>query len=116
MVLAGLATVVLGTASLLSEGNFTPDVDTELRFYAVWYVASGYLLLRSLSDLAGATVMVRVVGVAFFVAGCARALSWAVVGRPSTLPVILMVVELLLPFVILPWQAAVARNASTARE
>lgn len=111
MVLAGTYAVVLGAPSLLEEGEFTPDVDSELRFFAVWYVAMGYLLLRATSDLPGAAPIVRVVGAAFFVAGCARALSWTTAGRPSTLPIVLMVVELVLPFVIIPWQAKVARAA-----
>jgi hypothetical protein len=34
------------------------------------------------------------------------------VGRPDPIFVALMVIELALPFVLIPWQAAVARSAA----
>ena len=56
---------------------------------------------------------VRLVGGAFFVAGCGRILSWMVVGRPHTSQVVLMAIELALPFVIIPWQQVVASKRVT---
>ena len=111
MIVAGSVTVVMGAESVLREGSFTTDIDSELRFYAVWYVAAGIMLARAVPRVESEALTIRLVGGAFFAAGCARALSWAVVGKPHVSQVVLMVIELCLPFVIIPLQAAVARKA-----
>ena len=110
MVVAGASTVVLGSSSIAGVDAPSPAVDSEMRFYAVWYVVAGIALLRSLARLESATLVVRLVAAGFFVAGCARALSWVVVGRPPAFAIALMVVELVLPIVVVPWHAAVARG------
>lgn len=107
--------MVMGLSSVTGDVVVTPDADSEMRFYAVWYVVAGVLLLRSLSDVAGAGTMVRSVGMGFFAAGCARAVSWIAVGRPGSLAVTLMAIELILPAVIIPWRAAVAEPATSER-
>jgi hypothetical protein len=112
MMVAGTLTVLFGASSVPREGVVTPDVDSEMRFYAVWYPVVGMLLLRSVPRVEAATTIVRLVGAGFFVAGCARALSWAVVGQPHTIAIVLMVIELVLPLVIIPWQRAVVARAS----
>ena len=112
MVVAGSVTVLFGMSPIAGDVVVTPDADSEMRFYAVWYVVVGALLLRSRRDVTGATNIVRFVGFGFLAAGCARALSWGVVGRPGTVALVLMVIELLLPLIVIPWQAAVARRAA----
>ena len=114
MVVAGALTVLFGADSVPREGVVTPDVDSEMRFYAVWYVAMGVLLLRGAPSVENESVVIRLVGVGFFVAGCARALSWIAVGRPHASQVALMVIELILPLVIIPWQASVAKRGRSA--
>jgi hypothetical protein len=110
MVVVGLATVVAGAASVPNEGIVTPDIDTEMRFYAVWYAVSGALLLRAVPNLESETWTVRLVAGGFFLAGCARVLSWIVVGRPHVSAIVLMTLELVLPLMIIPWHAAVRRG------
>lgn len=113
MVVAGAVTVLAGAASLPNEGDVTADVDTEMRFYAVWYVAAGALLLGAVPRVEKETWTIRVVAAGFFVGGCARILSWVTVGRPHVSAIVLMTLELVLPLVIVPWQAAL-RRASEA--
>jgi hypothetical protein len=110
MIVAGGATAVLGVASLPGEGTITPDVDTEMRFYAVWYVVAGVFLLRAAARVESETWTVRLVAGGFFLAGCARVLSWLTVGRPHVSAIVLMTLELVLPLVIVPWQASVRRG------
>ena len=110
MIVAGSATVLLGAESVLREGSFTTDIDSEMRFYAVWYVAAGVLLARAIPKVETEAFTIRLIGAAFFVAGCARVLSWIVVGKPHVSQIVLMVIELCLPFVIIPLQASVARK------
>jgi hypothetical protein len=56
--------------------------------------------------------LIRAVALVFFIAGCGRGLSWVVVGEPPGVAKLLMVIELALPFVIIPWQASVERAAT----
>ena len=112
MLTAGVQGMIGGAEIVLGDEPFSDDVDSEFRFHATWYAAAGILLLRSIERVESEAMIVRAVGVAFFVAGCARALSIVEVGRPETFYVVLMVIEFVIPLVIIPWQAAVARRSS----
>jgi Domain of unknown function (DUF4345) len=107
--IAGTLSVLFGSYIQFDHGEVVPSVDSELRFYAVWYVFAGAALLRAVPEVEDAKITVRAVGVAFFAAGCGRLVSLVVVGRPHLSQLVLMVIELILPFVIIPWQASVAR-------
>ena len=113
MLVAGSLSVVFGASSVLDSGDVTADVDSEMRFYAVWYVVAGAFLLRATRRVEAETWTIRLVAAAFFVAGCSRILSWVVVGRPHLPQLILIVIELILPLVVIPWQASVARGAAS---
>ena len=109
MMVAGSSTVLLGLDSL--PGTASSSVaDSEMRFYAVWYVVAGLLLWRAVGTIATEAHFVRLVSIAFFVAGCARGLSWIVTGAPHWSQIVLMVIELALPFVLIPWQASISRS------
>jgi hypothetical protein len=112
---AGGQTVLAGGDSVLDHGDVSAGVDSELRFYAAWYVVAGALLLRSVPRVETEALIVRAFGAAFFLAGSARLLSLVTVGRPHAFALVLMVLEFVIPVVIVPWQAAVARS-STVRE
>jgi hypothetical protein len=90
-------------------------LDSELRFYADWYVVAGVLLLRGVHRVETEKLVVRAVGGAFFLAGCARLLAIVTVGTPHGFAVFLMIVELIIPAMIVPWQAAVARTTREHR-
>ena len=115
MVAAGGQTIILGAAQVLEGGDFSPGVDSEMRFYAAWYPIVGVALLASIQRVESAGLIVRVVGAGFFLAACGRVLSIIQTDTPPTLYVILMVVEFLIPVVIIPWQAAVARGLRTQK-
>jgi hypothetical protein len=110
-VAAGGHTVVTGGDSVLNHGDVSAGVDSELRFYAAWYVVAGVLVLRAVRRVESEALVVRAVGAAFFLAGSARLLSLVTVGRPHPFALALMVLEFVIPVVIVPWQAAVARSA-----
>lgn len=111
MITAGLLVVLFGASLVPREGVVTPDVDTETRLFAVWYAAAGIGLLRAVPRIESGQATVRLVGAAFFVAGCARLLSWFLVGRPHPQFLVLMVIEILLPLVVVPWHASIAKSA-----
>lgn len=110
-VVAGAASMVLGVASVPGAEAFDPVTDSEFRFYATWYVVAGIALLRSARALETTGTVIRTVAWAFFAAGCARVVSWLVVGPPHWTQVILLVVELLMPAILIPWQRAVERGS-----
>jgi uncharacterized membrane protein HdeD (DUF308 family) len=111
MVVAGSLSVVLGASSVLGARDIRAGVDSEMRFYAVWYVVAGVFLLRATRRVESEAWTIRLIAAAFFVAGCSRILSWVAVGRPHFSQLILMVIELILPLIVIPWQASVARRA-----
>jgi hypothetical protein len=114
MLVVGTASVLLGASSVLSAGDFTAAIDSEMRFYAVWYVVAGAVLLRASRNVGVETWTIRLIAGAFFAAGCSRVVSLIVEGRPHTSQLVLMAIELILPFVVIPWQAAVARRRPKA--
>ena len=116
MLVAGSLAVVFGASSVLGAGDVTADVDSEMRFYAVWYVVAGAFLLRAPRRIESEAWTIRLVAAGFFVAGCSRILSWVAVGRPYLSQLILMVIELMLPLIVIPWQASVARRATSDTE
>lgn len=105
---AGGATVLLGATSIPGAGSVSPTADSELRFYAVWYVGAGLAMLRSARDPWAHAATIRALAVLLFVAGAARALSWLTVGAPHALAGALMVVELVLAVVLIGWHRALA--------
>lgn len=109
MIVAGSATATLGAASLPDTGHRSPILDSELRFYAVWYVVAGLTLWRAKANIVEQAWFIRTVGLAFFVAGLSRIVSWLTLGSPHWTQVVLLVIELVIPLVIIPWQAVASR-------
>ncbi|HEV3474153.1 MAG TPA: DUF4345 domain-containing protein [Actinomycetota bacterium] len=111
-VVFGSLTVFLGSDSVLGGGPVSPTIDSELRFYAAWYAAAGVVLLRAAPRVEAAGGTIRGFGAVLFICGVARLLSLITVGTPHPISVALMVLEFVIPAVIVPWQAAVARRTT----
>jgi hypothetical protein len=115
--LAGASTLILGADSIAGVSEASPSIDSEMRFYAAWYVGAGFLLFKtSAGPKQARSPVIRWVAGIFFLAGCARALSWITVGRPHTAAIALMFIELLLPAVLIPWERTAERRKETARD
>jgi Domain of unknown function (DUF4345) len=108
----GGLTVVAGAGGLLDGGPVSASLDSELRFYAAWYLGAGVLMLRSVPrvEVEGSTI--RLICVVLLIAAGARVLSIVALGTPHPLFLALMVIEFAIPVVMVPWQAALARRAS----
>ncbi len=111
-VVAGTLTVVLGIESVVGAGDASASLDSELRFYAAWYVLAGILLLRTVRRVESEALIIRLVFATLFVTGLARVISIVVVGTPHVFALVLLALELVLPTVVIPWQAMVARRAN----
>jgi hypothetical protein len=110
----GVLGVVTGGAGVVGGGHVSANVDSELRFFAAWYAGAGVLLLCVRQRVDRETVVVRGVCAAILLGAAGRVLSIVTVGAPHALFLFLLAVELVIPAVIVPWQAAVARRAHAA--
>ena len=108
----GALSALFGSALIPGGGTVSASVESELRFYAVWYAAAGVAILWTLRRVEEARPLVRAISGAFFIAGAVRVISIIAVGRPDSIFVVLMVIELALPFVLIPWHNAITRVTS----
>ncbi len=109
-IVAGLGTVFFGVDSIVGAEGATATIDSEMRFYAVWYVGAGALLWWSALNLERAGALIR--GFPGPATRCGP-LAWAVLAggrRTSSFSQTLMVIELVLPFVIVGWQVELSRR------
>jgi len=134
--LLGLAAVLIGasiflfgadrTANISATivgflvGGFAPvkgldvaNVDSELRFYAVFWIAYGVVLLSTATDLARHGSRVPLLLSLFFLGGIGRLISYFSAGIPHPLFVTLMVVELAVPPILYFLWLGTERNKSS---
>jgi hypothetical protein len=105
---AGLHTVITGAKSVPGEDLANPALESELRFYAAFYVAYGLAALRVAPRADRDTEAVRALAGVLLLAGLARAGGWLAAGRPHNLQRALLAIELAAPAPLVAWQARVA--------
>jgi uncharacterized membrane protein YgdD (TMEM256/DUF423 family) len=108
---AGLHTVAAGAKSIAGQDVANASVESELRFYAAFYVAYGLAVLRVAPRADRDRAAVQALAGALFFAGLARASGWLAVGRPHPLHRGLLVIELAAPPAIVAWQKRLVRCA-----
>lgn len=106
-VVFGLTGVVLGADGVRAGGDVSPNVDSELRYFAAWYAGAGLLLLHSAPRVQAARGRLLVLCLVLLLGAVGRVLSWHSLGRPDDLFVGLLVVELAVAAVVAPWVLAV---------
>jgi Domain of unknown function (DUF4345) len=104
---AGLHTVIAGARSIAGQDTANPSLESELRFYAAFYVAYGVIALRVAPRADRDAAAVRALAAVLFVAGLARGGGWLKVGRPHGLQRVLLVIELAAPPTVIAWQRRV---------
>ena len=109
-VILGGVGVLTGGAGVLDGGKVSASVDSEMRFFAAWYVAGGMLMLRSVRRIETDIGVIRITCAAWLIAACGRVLSILVVGSPHPIFLVLMAFEFAIPIVVAPWLAAVTRT------
>ena len=105
---AGLDTVVRGARSIPGRQVANAAVESELRFYAAFYVAYGVAVLRVAPRADRDTAAVRALAGALLLAGLARAGGWLAAGRPEPLQRGLLTIELAAPPLVTAWQSRLA--------
>ena len=111
-VLTGIYAVLTGSGGIPGENEAGASVESELRFYAVLWIAFGAALIWTAPRAARETKLVRALMAVLFAGGIARAIAWAAEGRPDGLFVVLLVLELAIPPLVVLWQRRVARDAA----
>jgi hypothetical protein len=106
---AGLATVVLGADSVPAPNDAPPNVESELRFYSVWWIGAGLFLAWLAPRVEERTLELRVFCALLFLSGVSRLLAAGATDWPSAGQLILMGIELGLPVVLVTWQARAAK-------
>ena len=111
--IAGALTVILGADSVPSPGDPSPNLESELRFYSVWWIGAGLFLFWLAPRVAERTLELRVFCGLLFLSGLSRVVAALDTDWPSTGQLILMGVELALPAVLVLWQARAARSLTS---
>lgn len=93
-------------------GLVGPDVDSEMRFYAVLWIAYGAAAVWVSRRLPERIGLLRLMLAIFWLGGVGRGISFLAVGAPHPLFIVLMWIELVLPAVLLALSFRPA-NAST---
>src|SRR5687767_393150 len=109
-ILTGAWTVALGAESVLGAGDASPNLESELRFYSVWWIGAGLFLLWLAPRVAERTLEVRVFSALLFFSGVSRLLAALDTDWPSKGQLMLLGLELVLPIVLVGWQAGIARR------
>ena len=90
-----IVNLVYATGPVTDLGS--PNVDSELRFYAVFFVVFGILMVQSARHLERYSARIPFLLALFFAGGAARAISFFMVGPPHALFILLMGIELIAP-------------------
>jgi uncharacterized protein DUF4345 len=111
---AGVDTVVRGARSVPAQTLANPSVESELRFYAAFYVATGLVALRVAPRADRDSTTVRALAGALFLAGLGRVIAWRHVGAPHHLQRVLLAIELTAPPAIVAWQGRLSARTEEA--
>jgi hypothetical protein len=92
-----------------------PTVDSELRFYAPFWIAYGAMLMTTARKLNVYLYRVPLLSAVFFAGGVGRGLAYVFTGPPHPAFVVLMVTEFVLPVIFIGLWAAIRGSHSSRR-
>lgn len=111
----GVYFVLTGTSGLpepTSEVN--PTLESQFRFFAALLTGVGIAFLTIAIKFEWANVLWFVCAMVF-IGGIARVISWALVGTPHVVMIVLMIVELAAPPVLVVWHRWVSKTQELKR-
>jgi Domain of unknown function (DUF4345) len=115
-VVAGLYTVLTGTAGMAGDNGATANVESELRFYSVFWTGFGVLALHAARRPEREATLLRGLALFLFLGGLARIPAWVASDRPDAPFLVLMGLELTLPFFIVWAQARIDASLRPERD
>lgn len=111
VMLIALAHVVWGPAAIPGAQAVSATMDSEDRFYAVFFGAYGLLVARSAIRVEHNTALIRALAATFFVGGLARLVSIVAVGLPHPFFLAMTALELVIPVAMMFVQRRIAETA-----
>jgi hypothetical protein len=99
----GLGADQLLGAVVPAEALTEPSLDSQNRFYGVSFAFYGLAFYICAGDLKRFRPILEAAFLVFFLAGCARLVSWALHGAPAALVTALLAAELALPPLLYAW-------------
>ncbi|WP_327142790.1 DUF4345 domain-containing protein [Nocardia sp. NBC_01327] len=110
-----VAHLLFGTSTIIGGGTVNATIDSDMRFYAILFLAYGLALLWCARDVETKGLPINLLGLIFFAGGLARALAWVATGEPNWFYVLMTPVELVIPVLNYLLVRAVCRPAALAR-
>jgi hypothetical protein len=104
----GAVSLVFGTAAIPDAGAPSASTESELHFYAVWWLGAGLFLASLAPRIEHRGRALQAVCALLVLGAVGRVLAIADAGWPQPIFVVLMALEFLLPPVLVVWQARVA--------
>lgn len=109
--IVSISGLVLGTGRFLSDDLVTPPFDSQYRYQMGYYISLALLAWWVIPNIENHVVPLRIVSSSVFMGGVGRVISLFDVGRPPTLALAFIVLELCFPLLLL-WQTRI-RKAMT---
>ena len=109
----GLIQLFNGAGMFISAESITPEIDSQIRFNAVWFMAAGFIGWWMIPGIEQHGKLFRIVFFTMAGAGLARMLSMYIVGLPEPPMIGAAIFEIVL-IALIPWQAAVAKRYRNA--
>jgi len=89
-----------GQSIPVDPATISPTIDNEFRFYSIFWLSYGVLVLRVARNILAQIRRVPILVGLFFIGGIGRALSLIFVGAPHPAFIVLMIVELVTPVLV----------------
>jgi Domain of unknown function (DUF4345) len=105
----GLTGVIFGTGRFLPVDAIVPQLDNQFRYLSGIYLLVSCLIWWMVPTIERHGTLLRIITLALFLGGVARAISWASVGQPPVFQIGAMFLEMSAPLFAL-WQSRVARQ------
>ena len=105
----GATGAIFGAAQLLPAESVNPAIDSQYRFLGAVYFGLAMTLWWIVPRLEQHTTLLRIIILALFLGGLARAFSYATVGQPPSNFIFGMVLELCLPLLLI-WHGRVRED------
>ncbi|QJB68846.1 DUF4345 domain-containing protein [Parasphingorhabdus halotolerans] len=116
-ILIGLVPIFLGVTGIIfgaAEHNGGADaaaaLDNQYRYLAGVYIAVGAMILYSAGDVKGRAILLRFALLGWVLGAVGRMVSWASLGEPASWQVSGLAIELIVPAVMILWQARVVKG------
>ena len=105
----GIVNLIFGAQRFVAANEVTANLDSQLRFYAVWFAGLFFLTLWCVRNLEIAGPVMRIMFITMAIGGVARIYSLGTVGIPDVPMIGAIVIEIAV-LAFIPWHAAYMRS------